>query len=152
MSLKQLSLLVLGASLCVTAAVRADDYSDRINRMQELQEQADRDRVNYSRVHESETNYYAAIAYSPASGNLGSSYSYESQASARRAALSVCQEPDARIVAWSKNCYCALAVGKDGYGAGFGSTANQARAAALSDCAKQTTGGRVVKCVFSGSE
>ena len=120
--------------------------------MQEMQEQADRDRVNYSRLYESETNYYAAIAYSPASGKFGSSYSYGSQASARRAALSVCQEPDARIVVWSRNCYCALAVGKDGYGAGFGSTAKQARADALSECAKQTTGGHVVKCVFSGSE
>lgn len=149
---KQLSLAIIGLLSCLGSVARADDYSDRIQRMEQMQRQADDDRRNYSRLGRSETNYYASIAYSPATGNYGTSFSYGNLSLARRAALSRCGESDAKIVAWAKNCYCALAVGKDGYGSGYGSTARQAQTMALQDCAKKTTGGRIVKCVFSGSE
>jgi len=101
-------------------------------------------------VHGENSVYYAAIAYSPATQKYGYSFSYGTLAQARQQALRQCPEPDARIVVWAKNNYCALAIGKNGYGVGFGTTAEQARAKALQDCNQETTESRVVECIFSG--
>jgi hypothetical protein len=95
---------------------------------------------------------YAAIAYSPATGKYGYSYSHGTLASAQRDALARCGAADAQIVVWSRNSYCALAKGEDNaYGAGHGPTRAQAQAAALRECRKHASECRIVQWVFSGS-
>jgi hypothetical protein len=141
--------LMAGLFCCAVSLAQADEYFDRLERQRE---QADRDRVNYAWLYESRSDYYSAIAYSPKTGKYGYSYSYSTLNGARRAALNNCREADAKIVVWSKNSYCALAVGKDGYGTGYGNSAAQARTEALRECAQHTTGEHVVKCVFSGRD
>lgn len=148
MNWRTLAAVLLSAIITAIPASAGDDYYQTLERRLE---QMDRDRQNYSWPDDSEYDvYYAAIAYSPKTGKYGYSYSHGSLAAARTAALQHCPEKDARIVGWAQNNYCALAEGDDGFGCGFGGTPQQARAMALRECAKQTTGGKVVVCVFSG--
>lgn len=93
---------------------------------------------------------YGAIAYSPATGRYGYSWSYGTLAAAQRAAIASCKADDARPVAWARNnYYCALAVGTDdAWGTGSGPTAAAARAMALRECrSRTTTECRVLVCV-----
>lgn len=137
------------AGLASLKASIADDYYQQLERRLE---QIDRDRVNFSRSDNgaAASGLFAAIAYSPKTGKYGYSYSHGSQSAACSAALKFCKEPDAQIVGWAKNRYCALAEGADGYGFGHAATAAEARQIALNDCARRTTGGKIVICVFSG--
>ena len=139
--------------LVATLPCHADDdyYRKRdeyYKRLEEQQRRYDQDRVNYTWLYE---DSFAAIAYSPKTGKFGYSYEYGSRAAANQAALKHVPEPDAEIVAWTRNAYCALAKGDDGYGAAWGDSAAQARANALAACAKHTTGGKVLVCVFAGN-
>ncbi len=98
---------------------------------------------------------YAAIAYSPATGKWGYAYDCDSRSSAEEAALSRCKAPDACIVTWVHNGFCALALGDDkshwGVGWSFGDGASNvsARNRALAECRQRTTGARLVLCVCS---
>src|SRR4051812_22619925 len=80
---------------------------------------------------------YAAIAYSPATGNHGYAYNHGSRAAAEAAALRYCKGDDARIVTWVNNGFCALAVGDDqsawgvGWSFGDGATNTYAKNRAL---------------------
>jgi len=78
---------------------------------------------------------YGAIAYSPETGRYGDSYNYSFLGDAENDALARCDAPDAEIVAWCRNEWCALAVADDGsYGYSSGPTQASAEAAALADC------------------
>jgi Domain of unknown function (DUF4189) len=95
---------------------------------------------------------YAAIAFSQSTGLTGYSYNCSSQAEAETLALSYCNASDARIIVWVKNGYCALALGNDlgAYGVAWASTAADARALALNEARKYTTGVYIAVTVFSG--
>jgi hypothetical protein len=95
---------------------------------------------------------YAAIAFSNSTGAYGYSYNCSSRGEAELLALSYCNASDARIVVWVRNGYCALALGNDVGAAGWAwaSTASEARALALNEARKYTTGVYIAVTVFSG--
>jgi len=142
--------------LAVSSVSLADDNDDywykerqREQREKEFWDQHDGDQRNYSWLYN--PSYYAAIAYSPATGKYGYSYNFTTLADAQRRALAHCPAKDARVVVWSKEGYCALATGKDGsYGWGYGTTAAQAQAHALAECNKLTTECHILQTVYSG--
>jgi hypothetical protein len=98
---------------------------------------------------------YAAIAYSPATGNYGYGYNYVSRGSAEAAAIRNCKANDARIVTWVNNGWCALALGDDktawgvGWSYGNGATNTFAKRTAENECGKRTTNPRLIVCVCS---
>jgi hypothetical protein len=97
---------------------------------------------------------YAAIAYSQNTGSVGYAYNCGSRGEAERMALRNCKGSDARIVTWVNNGFCALAVGQDGawgigYSWGDGASNTEARARALAECRKRTTGARIRVCICS---
>jgi hypothetical protein len=70
-------------------------------------------------------------------------------------AIEKSQAPDAQIVVWSENGWCALAREKDGaaIGIGWGGTSAQARLRALADCRKRAAPDaecRLATIVYSG--
>jgi hypothetical protein len=92
---------------------------------------------------------YGAIAYSPSTGRNGYTYNYNYLGDAENDALAYCDAPDATIVAWSRNEWCALAVSDDGsYGYSSGWTKADAEANALSYC---TGKAHIEAIVYSGS-
>ena len=97
-------------------------------------------------------DYYAAIAYSSSTGGYGYSYGYTSLSAAQNEAVRRCATADAQVVAWSRDAWCALALG-DGLGAyGWSWATNRlsARGRALAECGSRTTNCYVAVCVFSG--
>jgi len=98
---------------------------------------------------------YAAIAYSPKTGNYGYAYACGSRWQAERLALKKCEADDAKIVCWVNNGFCALALGDDkscwgvGWEYGDGATNIDAKRSALEECSKRTTNARIVLCVCS---
>jgi hypothetical protein len=148
--LATLLLVALTVSVLLSSAARAEDDRQEQNRRDRIKQREEwtRQDIEAAKQHE----FYAAIAYSPSTSNYGYSYKYETLADAQREALRQCKAKDAETVAWARNgWYCALAVGKDGYGHGSGKTAAAARAMALRECRKQTTDCKIVVCVYSGS-
>jgi serine/threonine-protein kinase len=97
---------------------------------------------------------YAAIAYSPSTGNIGYSYNCCSLAEARRLALDNCDGEDADVVTWARNAYCALALGDDAgaYGTAWGRTRAEAESLALQWCSQNTTNGYIARWVYSGCD
>ena len=101
---------------------------------------------------------YAAIAYSPSSGQFHYAYNYGSRSAAEKAALARCQESDAKIVCWVNNGFCALALGDEvgSYGTGYewgdGASNTDAANRARSECAKRTTGAHVVLVLSSDGQ
>jgi hypothetical protein len=95
---------------------------------------------------------YAAIAYSPKTRNYGYCYGYCCRPHAEAEALRRCSGEDKRIVVWAVNAWCALATGDGGtWGWGWSdSSAGDAKARALEECAKRGTGAHIVICVYSG--
>ena len=78
---------------------------------------------------------FGAIAYSPATGHIGYSWSAPSRARAEQAALNQCDRDDAEVLVWVENGYAALAVGQDGsYGYAWGSTQAIAERLAVQKC------------------
>jgi Domain of unknown function (DUF4189) len=150
-------LVLVAFSMMLTAQViRADDVDDY--KYRERQREVD-ERYRYESWQRYQENrrilntpdYFAAIAYSPSTGQYGYSYDYTNLAAAKQAALSRCKIPDAEVVVWAKNGYCALAAGKGtGYGGAWGATAAQARANAVVESKKHTSDSKVLVCVFSG--
>jgi serine/threonine-protein kinase len=151
MGVSKVSVLAAMAGLMVSGVGRADDRYDR-DELERYRAAMDRiwDNAFDSDSGES-SDKYAAIAYSPSTGKYGYSYNYTSQAGAQRRALAQLNANDAKLVAWSRNSYCALAKGKDNsYGAAYGTTASQARSRALSECQKHSKECSIVVCVYSG--
>ena len=92
---------------------------------------------------------YAAIAYSPSSGQWGYGNGYPSQAAAIARARAECGRGDARA-SWCKNAWIALAISDrspGGYGMAWATTAAGARSRALAECRKHNPDARVITCV-----
>ena len=100
-------------------------------------------------------NTYAAIAYSPSTGDYGFGYNFGTRAGAEQRALKDCNGDDAQIVTWVNNGFCALALGDDqsrwGYGYSWGGGASnvEAKQRALKQCQSRTTGAHIVLCISS---
>jgi hypothetical protein len=94
---------------------------------------------------------YAAIAYSPSTRRYASAHGFPRQAEAEQAALARCGGADARVLTWSRNAWCALALADDGASGGcWADTAAAAGAAAVAACRKHTTAPcSVVTCVHA---
>jgi hypothetical protein len=107
---------------------------------------------------EIDTDSFAAIAYSPSTGEFGYAHSYEDRESAEKAALDACSPKDARIVCWINNGFCALALGDDksAWGVGYeyagGASNTDAMATAVAECKKRTTGAHVALCLSSDGQ
>jgi hypothetical protein len=98
---------------------------------------------------------YGAIAYSPATGNYGYSFQYDSQDAAERAALRKCAEDDAVLAGWVRDGWCALAVepgSGTAYGWAWADDADGAKARALAACRKRAAKCYVCVCVSSCGE
>jgi hypothetical protein len=98
---------------------------------------------------------YAAVAYSRSTGKYGSAWNYGSRSAAQRAALARCPAADARIVAWVKGGWVALAIGENnaygyGYSYGVGSTNGEAKRRASAECLQRTKRVTTVICLCSG--
>lgn len=92
---------------------------------------------------------YAAIAFSPSTGQWGYGNGYSTRAAALQRARNECGASDARTF-WTKNAWIALAVSDQdpgGYGWAWASTAAQARAKARNECLKRNPDARVVVTV-----
>jgi hypothetical protein len=94
---------------------------------------------------------YAAIAYSPNTGRYGYATGRPTRAAAESVAVAECNRPDARVVVWSRNEYCALAVGDNRkvYGYGYSPDKEEARAIALREAEKRTTNCFVILVIHS---
>src|SRR5689334_13095673 len=57
------------------------------------------------------TDFWAAIAYSPATGKFGASCNWTADVNASRSARENCNASDARTVVMCSNGWCALALG-----------------------------------------
>jgi hypothetical protein len=101
---------------------------------------------------------FAAIAYSPATGKYGYGYNYRNRSAAEKAALDNCGTEDARIACWVNRGFCALALGDDktcwgvGWQYGGGSSNNDAKKSALENCGKRTTGAHIAVCLSSDGQ
>ncbi len=111
-----------------------------------------------ARTYVVDPNSYAAIAYSPKTGEISYAYGYYSRGAAEREALRRCDADDARIVCWVNAGFCALAVGDDsecwgiGYSYGNGGSTGEAKDNALTECRARTTGARVVVLLLSDGQ
>ena len=89
---------------------------------------------------------YAAIAYSPSTGNYGYSYGYPCLDDAEAAAVTNSGDCEAQVVVTAENEYLALAQNDDGtYGYGFSGSRYLAQATAMHNC----PGGHIVATVFA---
>jgi hypothetical protein len=96
---------------------------------------------------------YAAIAYSPSTGKYRYAHNYNSRRAAEDAAVTALGADDAKIVCWTSEGFCALALGDDksAYGVGWrfgaGASNTDAMKEALKNCNARTTNARVVVCL-----
>ncbi len=91
---------------------------------------------------------YAVVAYSPATGRYGYGYGYASRGAAEVAALNRCGTTDARVVAWTRNGYIAVARGTGrSIGWAHASDPATARRLALAACLRYSDTSRIVVCV-----
>ena len=96
---------------------------------------------------------FAAIAYSVSTGKWGYSYRWGSRAEAEQEALKYCEADDAKAVMWTRNAWCALALGDDGsYGYAWGDTAELARQYATEQCLKYGKNPSIAVCVSADGE
>jgi hypothetical protein len=61
-----------------------------------------------------DSDTYAAIAFSPKTGQYGYAWNYRSLPAAKRAALARCPEADAEVVAWVNFGWAVLVIAEDG--------------------------------------
>jgi hypothetical protein len=105
-----------------------------------------------------DSDSFAAIAYSPSTGEFHYACNYSSRWAAQEAALALFKAKDGRVVCWVNEGFCALALGDDqsvwGTGWRFGDGASNADAmnTALEQCKKRTTGAHIVLCVSSDGQ
>lgn len=96
---------------------------------------------------------YAAIAYSPPTGQWGWARNYRSRAGAENAAMAQCRGAagrGCRVVIWFRNACGALATGPRGYGSGWASRQAQANANALASCRQHSRNCQVRVRVCTG--
>jgi hypothetical protein len=97
---------------------------------------------------------FAAIAYSPETGKYGYASECKTKQAAEQEALRRCAGPNARIVTWVHNGYCALAVGDKGawgggWSAGKDASSTAAKEHSLAECKKRSDQARLLTCVCS---
>lgn len=92
-------------------------------------------------------DYYGAISYSPSTGKYGYSYDYNYRSGAESAARNQCARRDCSTLLWFRNACGSLAVGRNGYGSGWGSNRARAKREALKSCRRYTGGCRVVNTI-----
>jgi hypothetical protein len=101
------------------------------------------------------TDYWAAIAFSPATGKYGASCEWTSRDVAERAARDNCNAPDAQVVVLCCNGWCALALGNPtaegtwGWGVGWGPDQETAERFALEGARERMSGAKVVYSINS---
>lgn len=89
---------------------------------------------------------YAAIAYSPSTGNYGYSYGYPCLDDAEAVARQNAAACDAQVVVSAENEYLALAQNDDGtFGYGFSGSRYLAQSIAMHNC----PGGHIVATMFA---
>jgi hypothetical protein len=96
---------------------------------------------------------FAAIAYSPSTGNYGSWYGADCQATAENGALNNCGGEDRQVVVWVENGWAALAVNNDG-GWGYGWSTNsldEAEGNAINGAGGSGCGAYILCWVASGT-
>ena len=96
-------------------------------------------------------NRYAAIAFSPSTGQYGYGNGFRTKDEAIERALEECGADDA-ITRWSRNAWIALAISDRtatgwGWGSGWAKTAAGARAIARRKCLQNNDEATVVLCV-----
>ena len=97
---------------------------------------------------------YAAIAYSPKTNRWGYGCNYPTKAEAIARAKSECGSKSARTN-WCKNAWIALALSdqsKGGWGSAWGTTREEAQAAARRECLARNPDARVVIAVSASCE
>jgi hypothetical protein len=100
---------------------------------------------------------FAAIAYSPKTGNYAYVYDLRSRAAAEREALEKCGE-GAESACWVNKGFCALALGSDkscwgiGYSYGNGASTDKAKNEALADCRNRTSGAHIAVVLSSDGQ
>lgn len=94
---------------------------------------------------------YGAIAYSPSTGSIGTSWNCRNFPQAEALARWNCGVDDAVVVS-VRNGYCALALADDGsWGTGYGATRRQAELRVLRSCRQATdTSCYIAQWLFSG--
>jgi hypothetical protein len=97
------------------------------------------------------TDYWAAIAYSPTTGNYGTSSELRGRDTATRMAKDKCGAADAQSVVLVGNGWCALAVGRDtdAWGVGYASDRTTAERNALEAAGERTTDCKIAVSVFA---
>jgi tetratricopeptide (TPR) repeat protein len=101
---------------------------------------------------------YAAIAYSPSTGEYHYAYGFEDREGAQNAALGIMTSKDARIVGWVNRGFLALALGDDksawGTGWVYGDNIStvDAKNTALAECQEKTKGAHIVLCLSSDGQ
>jgi len=100
-------------------------------------------------------NTYAAVAFSKSTGKYGYAWNYGSRYAAECAALARCPARDARIVAWVKGGWLAVALGENnaygyGYSYGVGATNSEAKRRAVAECRQQSKRVTTLICLCSG--
>jgi hypothetical protein len=105
-------------------------------------------------LHAQDGDQYAAVAYSPKTGKWGYGCNYPTKAEAIARAKSECGKKDARTN-WCKNAWIALALSdqaRGGWGSAWGTTREEAEAAARRECLARNPDARVVIAVSATCE
>jgi hypothetical protein len=98
---------------------------------------------------------YAAVAYSPSTGQYGYAWNFYSRSAAERVALVHCKADDARIVGWVQGGWLVLMIGDNnaygvGYTYGAGAANTDALETAREECLQRAKKVKVVVCLCSG--
>jgi uncharacterized protein DUF4189 len=105
-------------------------------------------------LHAQSDDLFAAIAYSPKTNKWGYGCNYHTKAEAIARAKSECGSKSARTN-WCKNAWIALALSDrlpGGWGSAWGTTREEAEAAARRECLARNPDARVVVAVSSTCE
>lgn len=96
-------------------------------------------------------DYFGAIAYSPSTRAHGWTYDYGSRREAQNVALAECRRhaDDCVVAVWFRNACGALAVGLDGYGAGWEANQVKAERSALKLCRRYSEDCRILRSICS---
>jgi len=105
-------------------------------------------------LHAQSDDIYAAIAYSPKTDRWGYGCNYHTKAEAIARAKSECGSKDAQTN-WCKNAWISLALSdrsKGGWGSAWGTTREEAEAAARRECLARNPDARVVITVAANCD
>lgn len=90
---------------------------------------------------------FGAIAFSPRTGAHGWSIGYATRGEAEENAQTNCLKhaSDCQLATWFRDACGALAVGRNGWGADWGNTQQEAETAAINACRQHTRNCRVIQ-------